>query len=135
MFGIPDDGRYCLRPIYVEDMAQLVAEAVDQNSNTVINAVGPETFRFEEPVKLIAVQVGRSVRLVHLPNSLAYVCTLPTGWVVRDAVLTWEEYKGLMANLPAPGGPPSGKTRLSEWLAENRERIGTRYASRWHGTT
>lgn len=129
VFGIPGDGRYCIRPIYVEDMAQLVADAVGQNSNTVLDAVGPETFSFEELVKLVAVQVGRSVRLIHLPRSLAYVCTLMTGWWVRDVVLTWEEYKGLMANLLAPGGSPSGKTRLSEWLAENRERIGAIYAS------
>jgi len=44
-------------------------------------------------------------------------------------VLTWEEYAGLMSNLLAPEGASSGKTRLTEWLAENRERIGKQYAS------
>lgn len=129
VFGIPGDGRYGIRPIYVEDMAQLIADAVDQKANTVLDAVGPETFSFEELVKLIAVQVGRSVRLVHLPMSLAYVFTLLTGWFVRDVVLTWEEYKGLMGNLLASDGPSAGKTRLSQWLAENHEHVGSRYAS------
>jgi hypothetical protein len=44
-------------------------------------------------------------------------------------VLTWEEYKGLMENLPAPQGPATGKTRLSEWLHENAEEVGSHYAS------
>jgi len=34
-----------------------------------------------------------------------------------------------MGNLLAPEGPSAGQTRLSEWLAENREGIGRQYAS------
>jgi NADH dehydrogenase len=95
----------------------------------VLNAIGPETFTFEELVKLIAQQVGSSVRLVHLPMTLAYLCTLVSGWFVGDTILTWEEYQGLMGDLLAPAGTSSGQTRLSQWLADNRERVGTRYAS------
>jgi NADH dehydrogenase len=129
VFGIPGDGRYRIRPIYVEDMARLVVNAVGQDASTVLDAVGPEAFSFEELVRLIATQVGRSVRLVHLPMPLAYVSTLVTGWFVRDVVLTWEEYQGLMGNLLAPEGPSSGETCLSQWLAENRKHIGGHYAS------
>jgi uncharacterized protein YbjT (DUF2867 family) len=129
VFGIPGDGRYAVRPIYVEDMARLIADAVDNPGNSVVNAVGPETFTFEELVGLIAGKVGRSVRLVHVPMPLAYLSTFVTGWFVGDVVLTWEEYKGLMGNLLAPLGPSTGQTRLSEWLAENHEGVGRRYAS------
>lgn len=129
VFGVPGDGRYRIRPIYVEDMAQLMADAVEQEANTVVDAVGPETFTFEELVKLIAAGVGRSIRVVHLPMPFVYACTRLAGWLVGDVVVTWEEYKGLMANLLAPGGPASGDKRLSEWLAENRENVGRRYAS------
>lgn len=129
VFGIPGDGSYHVRPIYVEDMAQLITDAVGQQGNVVLDAVGPETFSFEELVRLIAAQVGRSVRLIRLPMPLAYVSTLLTGWLVRDVVLTWEEYKGLMSNLLAPEGPSSGETRLSQWLTSNREDIGRQYAS------
>lgn len=129
VFGIPGDGRYRIRPIYVEDMAKLMAEAVNAGSNAVINAVGPETYTFEELVRLIARCTGRSVSLVHVPASLAYLATLLTGWFVGDVVLTREEYRGLMNNLLAPEGPASGPTRLSEWLAENSKNVGVRYAS------
>ncbi len=129
IFGIPGDGRYHVRPIYVEDMARLVAEAVGQSDNSVVDAVGPETFTFEGLVKLIAQQLECSVHLVHMPTTLAYLSTLVTGWFVRDTILTWEEYQGLMSELLAPEGPSSGTTRLSKWLAENRDRLGMRYAS------
>jgi hypothetical protein len=56
----------------------------------VLDAVGPETFAFDELVRLVGGKVGRSVRLVHLPMPLAYVSTLVTGWFVGDFILTWE---------------------------------------------
>lgn len=129
VFGIPGDGRYAVRPIYVEDMAGLIADAVGQQGNSVLDAVGPETFSFEELVRLIAGRVGRQVRLIHLPMPLAYVSTLLIGWFVRDVVLTWEEYKGLMGNLLAPQGPSTGQIRLSQWLAEHSHQVGSQYAS------
>lgn len=129
VFGIPGDGQYGIRPIYVEDMARLLVNAAAQNENGVINAVGPETFTFEELVRLIAAQLERPVRLVRVPAFLAYLATRLTGLVMRDVVLTWEEYKGLMSNLLAPQGGPTGHTRLTGWLTQNHEHIGQRYAS------
>jgi len=129
LFGIPGDGQYSVRPIYVEDMARLITDAAGESENTIRDAVGPETFTFEGLVKLIAAQIGRPARLVHIPTAFAYVSTLLTGWLVGDVVLTWEEYKGLMGNLLAPEGPSSGQTRLSQWLAENHAQVGRQYAS------
>jgi uncharacterized protein YbjT (DUF2867 family) len=129
VFGIPGKGCYRIRPIYVEDMAQLLADAAAEETNTIVDAVGPETFAFEDLVKLIAAETGGSARLVHVPAPLAYVSTRLIGLFTGDVILTWEEYLGLMANLLAPEGPATGRTRLSEWLAENRERVGRHYAS------
>jgi uncharacterized protein YbjT (DUF2867 family) len=129
VFGIPGDGRYGVRPIYVEDMAELLVEAVETKDNSVFNAVGPETFAFEDLVKLIAAQLGKPLRTLPMPVLFAYLFTRLTGFALRDVVLTWEEYKGLMSNLLAPQGPAAGETRLSQWLSENREHIGRQYAS------
>lgn len=128
-FGIPGDGRYRIRPIYVEDMARLIVEAAEQTTNPVVNAVGPETYTFDELVRLIGQNVGRSVHLMHVPTTVAFLATWITGWLVGDVVLTWQEYRGLMADLLAPEGPSSGETRLSQWLSENRDQVGRRYAS------
>jgi len=129
VFGIPGDGRYSIRLIYVEDMARLMADAVTESGDVIRDAVGPETFTFEELVKLIAAKIGRPARLVHLSAPFAYLSTLVTGWFVGDVVLTWQEYKGLIANLLAPPGPPPGQTQLSEWLAQNHDHVGRHYAS------
>ena len=129
VFGIPGDGCYRIRPIYVEDMALLIANTVEQRENVVLDAVGPETYTFEELVRLIANKLGLRTRIVHAPMTAAYLATRLAGWFVGDVVLTWEEYKGLMAGLLAPGGAPTGQTRLSQWLTANREPIGKRYAS------
>jgi len=129
VFGIPGDGRYAVRPIYVEDMARLIADAAGQHGNSVLDAVGPETFSFEDLVRLIAERVGLQVRLIHLPMPLGCVSTLLIGWFVQDVVLTWEEYKGLMGNLLAPQGPSTGEVHLSQWLTEHSQQIGRQYAS------
>lgn len=128
-FAIPGDGRYRIRPIFVEDMARLIANAVGQAENQVRDAVGQETYTFKELVTLIADSLGRRTSLLHVPAFLAYLATRLAGWFVGDVVLTWEEYKGLMGGLLAPEGPSSGETCLSQWLAANREHIGKRYAS------
>lgn len=129
VFAIPGNGRYRVRPIFVEDMAQLIADAVGQQGNSVVDAVGPETFTFEELVLLIARRLGRRVRLVQVPAPLAYAGTLLIGWLVRDVVLTWQEYQGLMSNLLAPDGPATGEARLSQWLADHHQQVGRQYAS------
>lgn len=129
VFGIPGEGRYRVRPIYVEDMARLLVDATGQQSNEVLDAVGPETFTFEELVREIAAQIGKSPRYLHVPISAAYIATRLTGLFVGDVILTWEEYKGLMDDLLAPGGPSRGQTRLSCWLAEHRTKVGHAYAS------
>jgi uncharacterized protein YbjT (DUF2867 family) len=129
VFAIPGDGRYQIRPIYVEDMARLIADAVARAGRAVLDAVGPETYAFEDLVQLIARQLQRRISLAHVPMPAAYIATRVAGWLVGDVVLTWEEYKGLLAGLLAPPGPSAGETCLSQWLAANREQLGRRYAS------
>lgn len=129
VFGVPGDGRYEIRPIYVEDMARLLADSAETRENATIDAVGPETFPFDEMVRLIAKETSASLRLVHLPPVLAYLSTRLIGLFTRDVILTWEEYKGLLANLLVTEGPSTGQTRLSDWLHENRDLVGKHYAS------
>ena len=43
--------------------------------------------------------------------------------------LTKEEVQGLMANLLIASQPPLGQTHLADWLEQNRDTVGRRYAS------
>jgi len=129
MFGVPGDGQYGVRPIYVEDMARLLIACLESDTNQVVNAVGPESYSFEELVRMIAREIGTRRKIFRVPLTAAYLSTWILGWAVGDVVLTWEEYKGLMANLLVPEGPATGKTRLSEWLKLHRDSVGKSYAS------
>lgn len=129
IFGIPGDGRYQIRPIYVEDMAELMAEATEKQDSEIVDAVGPETFRFEELVRMIGTQIRKPANIVRLPVPVAYLSTRLAGLVLGDVVLTWEEYQGLMSNLLVTEGQAMGQTGLTDWVCENREKLGGHYAS------
>ena len=129
LFGVPGDGRYGIQPIYVEDMADLAVRVAHDTADLVIDAVGPETFAFRDLVKVIRSEVGSHARLFSLPPGLAWAASRILGPFVGDVVLTREEIKGLMENLLVSSQPPTGRTAFSRWLHDNREWLGTRYAS------
>lgn len=129
VFGVPGNGHYGIQPIYVEDMARLLADAVTRPDNFTQDAAGPEAFTFSELVHCICKAIGRTTRIIHLPTPMAYLATRAVGLWVRDVVLTWNEYRGLMSNLLVSHEPPAGSTSLRQWLADHSEGLGQRYAS------
>lgn len=129
LFAVPGDGSYKMQPIFVEDMAELAVNAGQGTENVVIDAVGPETFTFDEWVRLIAEKVHSSAHIVYLNPKLAFWLGNVIGWFVKDVVITKEEVEGLMANLLVTDSEPTGKTRLSDWLEENADLVGSQYAS------
>ena len=58
VFGVFGDGEYRLQPIYVEDLAELAVCYGASQDNVIINAIGPETFRYRELVATIASRRG-----------------------------------------------------------------------------
>lgn len=60
---------------------------------------------------------------------LAFFLSYLIGYMIRDMILTKDEIKGLMSNLLVSKNPPTGKTHLEEWLEQNANRIGIKYAS------
>lgn len=129
LFAIPGSGDYRLQPVYVEDVAALAVEAGRTTGNRVIDAVGAEVFSYQELVGLIARAVGARTKLIHLSPSLTLLLGKLVGLWVRDVVLTQEELAGLMANLLVSEAPPTGRTRFSLWLQENKDSVGREYAS------
>ncbi len=133
LFGVPGNGQYRLQPVYVDDVAKLAVEAVGENANSTIDAVGPDIFTFEEMVRLIGEAVGAMRLVVHLPPALALVAAKLVGATLGDVLLTPDEVRGLMADLLVSSEPPRGKTRMIDWLAANRANVGAKYASELAG--
>ncbi len=129
IFAVPGRGDYKIQPIFVEDVAEIVVSAGGHDENVVIDAVGPEVYSFDALLRLMARTLRRRVGFVHMSAGAALFLTRLIGLLVRDVVLTHEEIEGLMANLLASGSPPTGRTRLSDWLAEHADTVGARYAS------
>ena len=50
LFGVFGDGQYRLQPIYVDDLASLAVAQGEHQENSIINAIGPETFTYRELV-------------------------------------------------------------------------------------
>jgi NADH dehydrogenase len=129
VFGIPGDGQYGMQPIFVEDLAALAVESAGGSENVVVDAVGPETFTFNEVVRLLARTVGSRARLIHLPPQVALRVSQLIGLAVRDVILTPDEVKGLTADLLVTDSPATGSARLTDWLREHADTVGRRYAS------
>ncbi|MCL4259757.1 MAG: NAD(P)H-binding protein [Anaerolineales bacterium] len=129
VFGMPGDGAYRLSPVYVDDLAELAADAVYREENYIWDAVGPDEFTFKEMVGLIGSTIGKKRLTLSLPPRLALFAAQFLRLFVGDVMLTPEEVDGLMANLLVSNEPPRCKTSLKDWLYENRATVGARYAS------
>ena len=104
-------------------------EAGSQSENSVADAARPDTFSFEELLRLLACTIGVRRWLVHTPPSLGLTLAQPYGVLIGDVALTLDEVDGLIAGLLTSKNAPTGTTRLSEWLKDNAVRLGRRYVS------
>jgi uncharacterized protein YbjT (DUF2867 family) len=129
VFAIPGDGRYRMRPIYVEDMAALAVDAAFRDESAVVDAVGPETYTFDELLGLLKRTLNSRTRIMHLPPRLTLALSRIIGVFLRDVLLTADEVAGLSSDLLVTEGPATGSTRLSDWLRANATTIGQQYAS------
>ncbi|BBO19022.1 epimerase [Candidatus Brocadia pituitae] len=129
LFAVLGSGNYQIQPVFVEDVAELAVKAGQYEENMTMDAVGPEIYAFHDMVQLIAEKVHSKARILYLRPELALFFSRLVGYLVNDVILTRDEVYGLMSNLLVSGNPPTGKTRLSDWLSDNAERIGIIYAS------
>jgi NADH dehydrogenase len=129
VFPIPGDGKYKLQPIYVEDLAKMAVEAVGKSENQVIDAIGPETYTFNELVSTLKSPLGSLAIPLHVAPDLSFFLSNIMGKFLEDVVLTREEVTGLMDNLLVTDSPPAGETRLSDWVEKNKATLGKTYAN------
>src|SRR5947209_4215573 len=129
VFAVGGDGAYRLRPIHVQDLARLCVEAGRRRDDTIVDAVGPERPSFHELVRSIRAAVGSRARIVRVPGALIPPLAWGAGAMLRDVLLTRDEYRALADGLADTEGPATGDTALSCWIAKNGERLGQRYAN------
>jgi len=129
LFGVFGDGRYRLQPIFVDDLARLAVELASSSENTVVDAIGPETFTYRELVQVIGKAIGCPRPMISIAPWLGVLGGRLLGTIVGDVVITPEEVAGLMQNLLLTTSPAAGHTVLSDWVLEHRDSLGRRYSS------
>ncbi len=129
VFGVFGDGLYRLQPIFVDDLAELAVREGERTTDTIIDAIGPETFTFRGLVKAIGQIIGKPRPIVSLPPALGYLVASLIGKFVGDVFLTRQEIAGLMRGLLATSSPPAGKIRLTDWAKAHARELGSKYSS------
>ncbi len=127
--GVFGKGDYRLRPLHVDDMADLMVDQAHRDDSTTTDAVGPESFAYIDLVRALAriLRVRRAIVRVQPSLCLAVAHALTP--VVRDVIITREEITGLMRGLLDSDAPPAGPTALTAWAERHRDTLGRRYAS------
>jgi NADH dehydrogenase len=129
VFGIFGDGNYRLQPIYVDDLARLVVEQGQEQTNRIIDAIGPETFTYRELVRTIGDIIGKPRLILSVSPALGYWSGWLIGKMMGDILITRDEISGLMQDLLYTNSAPVGNTQLTTWAREHASSLGRHYAS------
>jgi NADH dehydrogenase len=129
VFDVFGNGNYKLQPIFVDDLARLAVEEGLKEEDRVIDAIGPEMYVYKELVRTIARTIGKERLIISVSPEIGYIASTAVGRLFGDVTITWDEIRGLMANMLYADSPPAGTTKLSDYLRENASTIGMRYSS------
>jgi NADH dehydrogenase len=88
VFGVFGNGNYRLQPIYVDDLAELAVNQGQEQSDMVIDAIGPETFTYLELVRTIGKIIGKNRPIFSVSPSLGYLAGWLIGKLMGDVLIT-----------------------------------------------
>ncbi len=129
VFAIGGRGDYRLRPIHVDDLAALCADLGARADTMVVDAVGPESVTFRQLVETIRAAVGSRSLLAPVPGAAVPLLGNVLNVVLRDTLLTADEYASLAAGRADSAGPTTGKIALTAWIEAHGDQLGRRYAN------
>jgi len=129
VFPVGARGAYRVRAVHIDDLAALALAAGAERVDSVTDAVGPERPTFMELVRLIRGAVGSRSVIVRVPGALVPPLASAVGLVLRDVLLTGDEYRAMAAGLADTSGPATGHVALSAWINENAGSLGRSYAN------
>jgi uncharacterized protein YbjT (DUF2867 family) len=129
VFAVGGSGSYRIRPVHVDDLARLCLEAGSSDQTYVLDAVGPERPAFYDLVSFIKDAIGSRAAVVRVPGALVPAAARVLGWALRDTLLTADEYRAMASGLADTDGPATGQIALTQWITQNKDTLGRRYAN------
>lgn len=128
VMGVAGDGTYRVRPVHVEDVADICVDLADRDladlDGTVVDAVGPDRPTYDELIRHVRTAVGGRARIVHLPVPAVVAGARVLGWILEDEVLTRDELVSTMAGIADTDGPATGATSVIEWIHRRGATLG-----------
>ncbi len=94
-----------------------------------VDAVGPESLTFRQLVETIRAAVGSRSLLVPVPGAVIPLLAGMLNVVLRDTLLTADEYASMAAGRADSAGPTTGKIVLTDWIAAHGDQLGRHYAN------
>jgi uncharacterized protein YbjT (DUF2867 family) len=129
VFAIGGGGDYRLRPIHVDDLARLCANLGEQADTVTVDAVGPQSLTFREMVEAIKRATGSRAVLLSVPGALIPPMAAVLSLVLRDTLLTPDEYRAMAAGLADSGAAATGAIGFTGWIREYGPDLGLHYAN------
>ncbi|PSN94505.1 hypothetical protein B9Q04_02090 [Candidatus Marsarchaeota G2 archaeon BE_D] len=128
-FPVFGSGEYKVTPVYVGDVASACIKYAHTTTNVVLDCVGPETYTFKSLLETIARAVGVRALIFGSPKALSMLLGRILSLLLGEPVVTEEEVGALMDNLLYSSAEPLGSTRFSEWVTQNSQDLGVKFAS------
>ena len=124
---IPDGPPYRIRPIHVEDYADLVVEAAASSGDCTFDAVGRDRPEFGELVHEVAAATGRRAKVLPLPMQACRLSYAVASRLLGETVLSNDELTGLSRNRLDSEAETTGGTSLRDWLRTTGQEPGRRF--------
>ena len=124
---IPNGPPSRIRPIHVEDYADLVVEAVVSSDDYTIDAVGPDRPEFGELIREVADGAGGPARALRLPMKACRLSYAAASRILGETVLSADELTGLARNRLDSTAESTGSTSLLEWIQTTGRELGRRF--------
>ncbi|HEY1651415.1 MAG TPA: NAD(P)H-binding protein [Acidimicrobiales bacterium] len=129
VFGVGGRGDYQIRPMHIDDLASLAVAAGAERTDTVVDAVGPERLAFLDLVMLIKEAVGSRSLIVRVPGFVVPPLASLLGLVLRDVLLTGDEFRAMAEGMADTDGPATGTIAVSSWIRDHADTLGRSYAN------
>jgi len=93
-FAIPGSGDYRIQPIFVDDLAELAVECGQRSDSYIVDAVGPESYKYTALVKMIRNAIGSRTWIVHVPPAVLRFASGVLGAILKMLSLPRTRSKG-----------------------------------------
>ncbi len=129
VFALGGGGSYRIRPIHVDDLAALCVSRGAGSDQTVVDAVGPQALTFRELVSAVRAAVGSRAVLIPVPGAVIPALSGVLGAMLRDTLLTADEYRAMADGLADSDAPATGTTVFTDWACDHGADLGRTYAN------